>query len=105
MDMINFIYVTRLFECGHFCINYILKKDKIKNNLDYHRQFMSLGLVKRVLNFYYSRVDCYKVCHFSNLINMHRFITLIKFKKNKYHYVVVERIESNKVYYYDPLIC
>lgn len=98
----NIWYFFKIFECGHFCINYMLKKDKIKNTLDYNKQFMSLGLVCRVLKEYYNEVNCYHVDNVFKLMNKKRFITLITINKHAYHYVVVENIENNKIYYYDP---
>ena len=92
-----------MFECGHFCINYTLKKDGIKKTIKYEKQFMSLDLVNQVLNHYYYKVNCYRVYHFENLSNLGRFITLVKIKNNRYHYVVVEKIKNGIVYYYDPL--
>ena len=61
---------------------------------------MSLGLVARVLEEYYQRVECYEVGDIS--LVKERCITLLNVGKNKKHYVVVERISDDYVYYYDP---
>ena len=57
--MINLNYICHLFECGHFCIKYILKKDGLSLKSEYYRLFMSLSLVEKVLKEYYEDVGCY----------------------------------------------
>ena len=101
--MMNFWYLVKFLECGHFCIKYVLRKDKIKLNVSYCKQLMTIGLVARVLKEYYQSVEWYKVNNIEDLKNKGRFITLLKIRKNALHYIVVERIEDQYVYYYDPL--
>ena len=101
--MINILYLFNIFECGHYCIKYILRKDKIKLNLNYHRQFMNLNLVCKVLRHYYLKVECYRVNNVKNLLGTKRVLTLIQIAKKYNHYIVVEKIKNNKIYYYDPL--
>ena len=91
-----------MFECGHFCIRYVLKKDKKKLNVYYEKQFMSMQLVCNVLKEYYPNVKCYRVTDLRKLEGKRRFITLLSVGKNRYHYVVVEKIENGMVFYYDP---
>ena len=101
--MLNLLYIFKFFECGHFCIKYILKKEKIKPKFKYYKKWMSLGLVKRVLGQYFNNVKCYKYEELDDLKNKKRFITLIKTKNKFFHYVVIEKIDKDKIYYYDPL--
>lgn len=100
------MYLFNIFECGHYCIKYILKKDKIKLNVNYHRQFMNLSLICKVLKQYYSKVECYRVNEIKNLANKKRVLTLIQIRNKYNHYVVIEYIKNNNIYYYDPFfIC
>ena len=100
--MINFLYLFNFLECGHFCIKYILKKEKIKARAIYRRKMMSFALVKKVMKEYFCNVEVYKVSELESLSNKKRIITIIK--RGKFlHYVVIERIENNMIYYYDPL--
>ena len=101
--MINLLYVFNMFECGNFCIKYVLKKDEFNKKVDYEKQFMSLDDVKKVLTNYYRNVECYRVYHLRNLMASGRFITLISIDEKRYHYVVVEKIEKGYVYYYNPM--
>lgn len=103
--MINLYYILKFYECGHFCINYLLKKDKIKKKVTYNKQMMSLGLIKRILKQYYARVECYYLEDILQLTNQGRVITLIKTYKNVLHYVVIEKVEKEYIFYYDPLFC
>ena len=100
--MINLIYIFKFLECGKFCINYVLKKEKIKRRVKYNGVMMSLGLIKRVMKEYFDKVGCYELDK-NKLPNKSRFITLLKYGHNYMHYVVVEKIENDLVYYYDPL--
>lgn len=99
--MINFRYVFHLLECGHFCINYILKKEGIVNKEDYEKKMMSMYDIKEVLKRYFNNVNCYKIRSLKGVKTP--FITLVLTKTKSFHYVVVERINSDIVYYYDPL--
>ena len=101
--MINLLYIFRFLECGHFCIRYILRKEKVKKKVEYHKQMMSMGLVKRVLSEYFSFVECYVAKSLEDLKKCGRFITMINLRKNKLHYVVIEKVENDYVYYYDPI--
>ena len=101
--MINFLYLFHFLECGHFCVKYIMKKDEKKLNLNYEKRLMSLALVKRVLSEYYDCVKCLKMTNINDIKK--RCITLVRTKKNSLHYVVVERVSKNRVYYYDPMFC
>lgn len=100
--MLNLYYLCRYLECGHFCIKYVLKKDHIKSNVSYNGQLMSLGLVSRVLKEYYQNVNCYKVDNLEIIKSFSRCITLIKVRKKFFHYVVIEKIDNDFVFYYDP---
>lgn len=102
-NMINLYYLIKCLECGHFCIRYLLKKDNIKPNVVYDKQLMSLGLVKRVLKEYYLDVEWYVASDIKEIKDKFRFITLIKIRENCYHYIVVEKIDSDSIYYYNPL--
>lgn len=102
--MINLYYLFNFLECGHFCINYVLKKDKIKNNLEYSRQMMSMKLLKSVLSEYYQYVKCYKIEGvIQDFVDYKPFITLLRLGKSFNHYIVVVRVEEKYVFYYDPL--
>lgn len=98
--MVNIRYLFHIFECGHFCVKRVLKMDRIKLNVSYNRQMMSLGLISRVLKEYYQAVECY---HVSDIIQVkQKCITLLNFGQSKFHYVVIEKIRHSHVYYYDP---
>lgn len=97
--MVNFYYLLRCLECGHFCINYLLKKDKIKRKVVYNRQMMSFYLVKKVLEEYY-KVTCFRCGDISQI--KQRCLTLVRVKNKWLHYVVIERVSEDYVYYYNP---
>jgi len=59
-------------------------------------------LVSKVLKKYYSEVTCYKVRDMNTLSSKNSFLTLLKTRKNNFHYIVVIRIKKGHVYYYDP---
>lgn len=99
--MINFYYLINFLECGHFCIKYILKKDNKKMICTYNKSMMNLRLIRDVLNEYYKEVIWYKNVNI-DAINW-RCISLIKIKEKYYHYIVIERIKGDYVYYYDPM--
>lgn len=101
--MINFCYLFRFLECGNFCIRYILRKEKLKKKVRYNKQMMSIGLIKRVLKEYFLFVECYKAKNIEDLRKCGRFITMISFGKKRLHYVVVEKIVGDYVFYYDPM--
>ncbi len=101
--MINLFYIINFLECGHFCVLYILKKEKKKKKVSYTKEMMSMGLIKRVLMEYFSFVECYVAKELEDLKKCSRFITLIHLRKKRMHYVVVERFDNDYVYYYDPL--
>ena len=99
--MINFYYLINFLECGHFCVNYILKKDKIKPNCTYNKSMMSLRLIKDVLCEYYENVIWYKNVNIDEINSS--CLSLIKIRNKYYHYIVIERVKQDFVYYYDPL--
>ena len=99
--MINFYYLINFLECGHFCIKYYLKKDKKKSVVFYDKQMMSLRLVRNVFKEYYKEVIWYKNVNIDE-VNF-RCISLIKVGKKYLHYIVIEKIKGDYVYYYDPL--
>ena len=100
--MLNFWYLLHFLECGHFCINYVLKTEGIRKRVVYSRAMMSLGLVKRVLLEYFREVKCIE-CGNLNLLRNEKFITLLRYGKRYYHYVVVVSLDKNYVCYYDPM--
>lgn len=99
--MINFLYLINFLECGHFCIKYVLKKEKLENKVKYYKKMMSFALVKKVLKEYFEFVEVYKVSELIDLKDKGRIITIIK-KGKLLHYVVIEMIKNDIVYYYDP---
>lgn len=102
--VINFYYLLNFLECGHFCLRYVFKKEKIEPCVEYPKQMMSMRLLRDILKEYFEYVKCYKVEDgIEHFIDYRPFVTLIE-KNGKYkHYVVVERIEDEYVFYYDPL--
>ena len=101
--MINLLYIFKMFECGHFCIKYILRKDKIRGDWEYSKSFMTLSLICKVMSKYYEKVECYKIEDLDYLIDKSRCISLLDFGKNRYHYIVIEKVNLRHVYYYDPM--
>ena len=99
--MINFYYVINFLECGHFAIKYFLKKDKKKAKVCYDTKMMSLRLTRNALKEYYKEVIWYKNVNVDEVNS--RCISLIKVGKKYFHYIVIEKVVGNKVYYYDPL--
>ena len=100
--MINFLYLIKFLECGHFAICYILRKEKIKRKVKYNGILMSMGLVKRVMEVYFNCVSCYMIYDVNDIGNR-RVISLLKIGKSRLHYIVIERVKKGYVYFYDPL--
>ena len=99
--MINFYYVINFLECGHFSIKYFLRKDNKKAKVCYDTKMMSLRLTRNVLKEYYKEVVWYKNVNIDDIKN--RCVSLIKVRNKYYHYIVIERVDKDVVYYYDPL--
>ena len=64
---------------------------------------MSLNLVCKILRHYYPKVECYRVNNLKNILGTKRVLTLIQIRKKYNHYIVVEKIKNNRIFYYDPL--
>ena len=99
--MINFRYVINFLECGHFCLKYVLKKEKKKVVCCYKRAMMDLRLIREVLNEYFGKAVWYKNVNIDKINS--RCFSLIKVGNRGYHYIVIERVKNGYVYYYDPL--
>jgi len=99
--MINFIYVINFLECGHFCIRYVLKKERKKVVCSYDKSMMNLKLIRDVLSEYFTDVIWYKNVSIDGINT--RCLSMIKVRKKFYHYIVIEKVKRGYVYYYDPL--
>ena len=99
--MINLIYLINFLECGHFCINYVLKKEKKPKNCSYEKCMMNLRLIRDVLKEYFEEVNWFKNVNIEEIDN--RCVSMINVRGKYYHYVVIEKIKGDYVFYYDPL--
>ena len=97
----NLYYLVNFLECGHFCIKYVLKKEKKKKTCTYNKSMMNLLLIQNVLKEYFSYVVWYKKINIDEI--KFRCVSLIKVREKYYHYIVIERVNNEYVFYYDPL--
>lgn len=94
-------------DCGIACICMLLEHD-LKMIVDYEEVKNSIIIEERGIRLdnlvdYLNNYDSYNAykCEV-NKLPLHPFITIIKNKKNLLHYIVVWKIEKNKVYYSNP---
>ena len=93
--MFNFHFLLNPGSCGYFCLRFVLRKN-IKKEF-----YLSLFEVKEILNRHSYYCYCVKIEKLSDVKN--KCFTLIFNSKKEFHYVVIVKVDSDYVYYYDPL--
>jgi len=93
--MINLRYVLHFSSCGYFCLKHIEKKGNFKR-----KGYMSLYEMKEQLVKHNYYCMCVRVKGFDGIKG--KCVTLLNLK-NSFHFVVIEKVEDDFIYFYDPL--
>lgn len=93
--MINLRYVLHFSCCGYFCLKHIKQKGNFKR-----KSYISLYEMKEELVKHNYYCMCVIVKGFESIKD--KCVTLLNLN-NSFHYVVIEKVVGDYVYFYDPL--
>lgn len=100
--MINLKYLFNRFQCGHYCLKYIFKQNKLKLKCNYNKNFMSIYEITLIFEKHHFNYNAFKCNNLNNLQTDKSYLSLLKVK-DSFHYIVILNYDEKYVYYYDPI--